>query len=265
MYEQFEPANECIYCGVKQSELTREHILAQSLGGSGFVIPKASCKTCQDITSLFERKVADYTYGIYRAFQGGPSKKPLSKLKARLSRTEVLEATDFKGNKVTVKVTVSDIPRVPMYVILSPPLLVDKTRDINIITISCSEKHQKEREREIVKLAAKCKVANISIYSPTIDPRAFQLVLAKTGHCYAYGKLGKLAFKPYLIDFILGADGNIGEFVGGFESAVPQGNKILDLRIEKFGDKELVIVDISMKAVGYLPKYQVVCGELVPH
>lgn len=259
MFEQFAPINECVYCGETQGKLTNEHILAQSLGGAGLVLGKASCDSCQKLTSFFERQVADFTYGRHRAFQGGPSKKPLSKLKERLSKTEELDAVDFYGKKVKVKVRICDIPLIPMNITFTPPLMLDNTKEEAKYTLS-AEGHN---EKAHIKFSKMLRVAQISIKSPTINPTAFMKVLAKTGHCYAYAKLGKLRFKPYLAKLILGEENGsaLGKYVGGFEEPQPQSKDILSLRIEKVGGKNLVIVDVSIKAIRYLPKYQVICGE----
>ena len=45
-------AAKCIYCG-SETKRTKEHVIPSFLEG-GFIIPTASCKTCQDATSGFE-------------------------------------------------------------------------------------------------------------------------------------------------------------------------------------------------------------------
>src|SRR5450759_2184663 len=49
------PVGSCIYCA-KPEGLTDEHIVPLGLGGN-FILPKASCKKCNAITSAFELKV----------------------------------------------------------------------------------------------------------------------------------------------------------------------------------------------------------------
>lgn len=53
---RFNPVGECIYCGVKNVQLTDEHIFPYALGGTN-ILPLASCKNCAQITSKFELDV----------------------------------------------------------------------------------------------------------------------------------------------------------------------------------------------------------------
>ncbi len=256
--EQFEPANHCVYCGAVEGKFTNEHILAQSLGGAGIVLPKSSCHKCQDVTSLFEREVADFTYGRHRAHQGGPSKKTVSKLKERLQKTEVLDAVSLQGQKIKVKARIADIPLIPMTVHLTPPLMLcgEGAKPEHTLTVAGHDKKAHD------KFSRKLKVQSVSLLSPSIKPSSFFRVLAKTAHCYGYAHFLE-AFRPYLVDHILGDCSGIEKYVGGFEEVQPQSNERLAIRVENIDGKNVVIVDISMTAVRYLPRYQVVCGELV--
>ena len=53
---RFKSVGECIYCGDHSDKLSDEHIIAYGLGGED-VLPHASCKSCQNITSKFELEV----------------------------------------------------------------------------------------------------------------------------------------------------------------------------------------------------------------
>jgi len=61
--------NQCIYCG-SQKDLSREHIVPYGLlpkGQEGLVLEKASCSTCKDKTSAFERDVLRHLLRMARA------------------------------------------------------------------------------------------------------------------------------------------------------------------------------------------------------
>jgi hypothetical protein len=64
---------ECIYCGAKL-ELSDEHIIPYGLGGR-LVLPKASCSTCAEKTSKFERTCLRTMYGPLRLLYGLPSRR----------------------------------------------------------------------------------------------------------------------------------------------------------------------------------------------
>jgi HNH endonuclease len=63
----YAPVGHCIYCGSDGGEqgLGDEHIVPFSLGGV-LVLPKASCRACEAITSAFERRCAHIMYGSFR-------------------------------------------------------------------------------------------------------------------------------------------------------------------------------------------------------
>jgi hypothetical protein len=55
LMRRYEPIGTCIYCGAVE-DLRDEHIIPKALNG-GWILPKASCRSCEAITSKFEMKV----------------------------------------------------------------------------------------------------------------------------------------------------------------------------------------------------------------
>ena len=64
-----EQLNYCIYCNASEVTLGDEHIIPAGLDGIS-TLPKASCRSCEKITSRFERTVLDKTYSKQRLTQG---------------------------------------------------------------------------------------------------------------------------------------------------------------------------------------------------
>src|SRR5712672_2024078 len=58
----FDPVGRCIYCGATGVDLRDEHIVPLSLNGT-MILPRASCRECEKITTRFERSVARNMYG----------------------------------------------------------------------------------------------------------------------------------------------------------------------------------------------------------
>src|SRR5262245_63413163 len=56
----------CIYCGTRGVVLTDEHVIPLSLGGQ-HILEGASCRSCADITTRFERDVARDMWGDARS------------------------------------------------------------------------------------------------------------------------------------------------------------------------------------------------------
>src|SRR5262249_22334066 len=55
----------CIYCGAHDVVLTDEHVIPLSLGGQ-HILEGASCQSCADVTTRFERDVARDMWGDAR-------------------------------------------------------------------------------------------------------------------------------------------------------------------------------------------------------
>jgi hypothetical protein len=51
-----DPIEQCIYCGETEGTFSDEHVIPAGLDGT-WTLPKASCKSCQEITSRFEMEV----------------------------------------------------------------------------------------------------------------------------------------------------------------------------------------------------------------
>lgn len=86
----------CIYCGDTEAELSDEHIVPYSLGGS-HVLRKASCGSCADITKKFEQKVARDLWGDARIAFDAPSRRK-SRRKQRLNMAD----PDGFGGRVAI-------------------------------------------------------------------------------------------------------------------------------------------------------------------
>jgi hypothetical protein len=59
--KRYPPVGRCIYCGVSY-DLREEHIVPFSLGGV-LILPKASCRKCENITHRFEYTCARQVFG----------------------------------------------------------------------------------------------------------------------------------------------------------------------------------------------------------
>lgn len=62
--KRFQPVDRCIYCGSTES-LSDEHVIPLGLGGT-LILPKASCRSCADITGAFEQRLLRGHWWAYR-------------------------------------------------------------------------------------------------------------------------------------------------------------------------------------------------------
>jgi hypothetical protein len=96
------------------------------------------------------------------------------------------------------------------------------------------------------------------------DAESLGRVLAKSAHAYAVAELGMDAFKPFLIDIILGRPPlHIGQYVGSGVGDHPLGNDLHEITFADpaLGDNRYVIVKIQLFANHKMPVNYVVVGE----
>jgi len=109
----------CIYCGAAEGQLSDEHIVPLGLGGI-WVLRKASCPNCQNITSAIELDVLRYTLLQARAKLGLPSRHD------RQMPGELPLIVAGKGRQHTILVPVEKHPTILFLPRFKPPAYIDK-------------------------------------------------------------------------------------------------------------------------------------------
>lgn len=253
---QKQTAGYCIYCGDANGPLTREHIIPYSMGG-GPVLQAASCLPHALITSQLEQEIARNAYGLYRAENNFPSRNSKNYV-TTLNRKVTLEGITFNDEKVELEIRASDLPSMPIFVHLNPPgILLDKSPDdlFDVTTEVLPSKGLRQlREKHGLK----------EIRGPvsSFPLSAFSRFLAKVGHAFSCSVYARDQYHPFLQAFILEGPGGGPHYVGGFNPRLNQSSELLKIREEIIGNQTLVVVEISLKQFPFMPRYQVVCGEL---
>ncbi|WP_144006890.1 HNH endonuclease [Pelomonas sp. KK5] len=249
-------ANECIYCGEHDAPLTKEHVIARSLGGD-VVLQKASCKTHGDITSAFETRMSRETYGVQRARDGVPTRDK-ERRKVLMAQRVSITGINAAGESETVAISRDEYPHMPMIVRLpTPGLLQGISPDIEsgVALTSGLDTDQSS------KISRRFGLRDIVWSSAGINPRTVIRVLAKTAHAFACYELGPKGFEPLLLPLIVDDVGSGSYFVGGFEPERRQNKDPLILREDEIFGEKYLIVDISLKFFPDMPLYQVVVGR----
>jgi len=110
---RFSPVGECIYCG-RTDRLSDEHIIPVAIGG-GYLLPSASCPTCRDTTSRFERKVLRGFMHDARTVGGFPTRRP------KLRPTTIEYSVERGGRIETVQVPIDQATALLQMPLLKPP------------------------------------------------------------------------------------------------------------------------------------------------
>jgi hypothetical protein len=111
--QKFQPVGRCIYCGYHgPGYLGDEHVVPFSLGGE-LILPKASCRDCEKITSAFERRCARVMYGSFRIRENvktrrpkeRPTELPMVSVAQGQRTVQIVKNTGWAGAKLEIKST----------------------------------------------------------------------------------------------------------------------------------------------------------------
>ena len=260
---KYPPANICIYCGRSASDLredlSEEHIIPFSLGGTS-VLPAASCKKDRDLTSAIERYVAQHFYGSTRAHLGIRSRHKKNR-QAKLDEGVLLDGADAAGNTRQIRVPFEEAPPIPVVPRLPPPnaLLGLLPSEKSSISMSVSP----QAGRWLARIRKQYGLSTIHQRSETMDPYVFMRFLAKVAHAFAAADLGRQNYESWLVPTILGEYKTPNYLIGGFSPELEQHTEPLRRRFQADGTRQLVVAEISIRSLHFLPRYQVVCGRLL--
>ena len=256
----------CIYCKVSAAEtvLTNEHIIPDGLGGD-LIFQEASCLPCAKIIAVFERQLILKNFGQLRTFLDIRSSKRRGTNKSARSthwQTETPEdlVTDpmlhpVDGNMVAMAAL--DLTGKRASILTNEDLGIDLPR-FGEFYINNRDKWPKGRALTIQPLVG-----------------GTDLFFAKIAHGFATSRLRKMAFEPYLSQYIIhdGWEQN-SHLIGSVPRSAIRRGYLHKLRI-RFKNREcnpiaggpltprtLVVVEIELFANFSLPLVEVVAGEI---
>ena len=245
---RYEPVGQCIYCGAPAS--SDEHIIARSLGGT-LVLPDASCGTCRDVTSSFERHCANGTYASVRRQFGFPT---YHKKRVRPQRTvevdgEPLEIPDHDYPGLLVGF---NFP-LPSILGLSPPAPAALGGGIAIQNLPDFGERLNRVDRRKRGVTLKT----------DLEARQFGRMLAKIAHGFAVGELGFGGFRPLLQDVVRNDDPQfMGRLIGGAFLDPGPGTDLHEIALDRKTSPRHVLIHLRLFADRGMPSYWVVTGEL---
>lgn len=260
----YAPVGQCIYCGAKEwseqrsRKLGDEHIVPEGLGGR-IILPEASCKRCEEITSNFELECLRGAYYTVRVQKG------LGKRKRRVPRFVNLQVRK-NGKAIWQSVPIEKYPA------MAVTLLFDKPE---ILSDCAPVEKQLSGGVAIGILPSFGQLLRpywpeneVSWVPPrnTATSEHLGRMLAKIAHSYAVAEVGVDGFKPFLKDIVLGTDTRcLGHYVGGVRD-IPQAiDDVYDLRlatVKSTANREYLMVTIRLLSdVQGMPEYWIVVGE----
>ncbi len=249
----YHPLGHCLYCGrgSREGYLTREHILALSLGGT-LVLPQSSCVECAAKTRDFETTIARKVLLDIRTHWN---------LKTRNPKNRPTELSTTAGPLA--------VERHPPYLFLQeferPGILLNQPSRAEIGLVHVRVHTAPHTGKRHVALG------DVGVQM-TLSPNAMMLTLAKTAHAFAVAELGEAAFDATLPALILGkAAYRPSWLVGSIPRAnlevINRGDELpplfhtLELRqIDSDIGERLLTCEITLFKLLRMPVYQVVFG-----
>ena len=260
----YAPVGRCIYCGATEwsaqqlRKLGDEHIIPEGLGG-GLVLPEASCKTCEAVTSAVELewlRGAYYTARVQKEL-GKKKKRPPRFLPLQFLRNGkiVWESIPLEKYPAMIVTLLFDEPE-----ILSDCVPVEKVLSGGVAVGTLPTFGQ--------LLKPYLDQGAVTFVPPRSSATSIHLgrMLAKIAHSYAVAELGITGFTPFLVDIISGTDTRyLSHYVGGTRDVPPASDNGYEIKlttVASVGRLPYLVVKIRLLSdVNGMPEYWVVVGE----
>jgi hypothetical protein len=247
---------ECIYCGVRDEPLRREHAVPYGLNGP-WTLLRASCDACAKIAHAFERDTMRSLWPSVRNVLAMQTRRP----KERVAMVPLVVIKD--GVRETVQVPRERYPLyLPTPLFPAPGIVCDRPlrRGVftNLDTLHLAGPSMKEASTEYPGAEFVGAHTNFS-------PEAFSRTIAKIAYCGAVSALGVAAFVTSPIKaVILGHDEHIGHWVGCWEGQeINPASGLHALRILCGADNTIHVI-LRLFAQFGAPEYHVVLGQAAP-
>jgi hypothetical protein len=254
------PVGRCIYCD-RTDDLTREHVLPFSLGGN-WVLQKASCPTCRDLTRDLEEIVTRDMLGTARLQFNYPTRH-------KRQRPSHIPLRIKRGGKMErVSVPIANSPTLPIGLpMFDFPRVLTRSPSIPLLPLSQiwlwrppNNEYEQRLQRNI-----KLRPGDQILGDLHIDPAAFLRVLCKIGFAAAAAHYGldniPLTLRPY----ILGENRNLNDVAGKSDyrpPVLPGKSDQTTTYVYDAGDKLFLMVLIDLFRPLDAPTYSVVVGEI---
>lgn len=252
----------CIYCGELHygkhdpiAKLGDEHIIPLAFGGN-LLLPEASCRECERITSRLETHCIEQMVRDTREHLG------LRARRHKRNRKTLSVSIDRGSGFQTERVAMRDHPAALFMFSFDPPRLLFGASDpdggfAGRITIRPMTADLGARS---MRLGGKVNL----IRRGGFDAPMFGRMLAKIAHSFAAAELGLGGFRPLLNDLILGKPTrHAAQFVGGTFEPEAKGQERNEISISLMSAvfRDYYVVRLRLFADLEMPSYLIVAGE----
>ncbi len=239
----------CIYCGSTTEPLSREHIVPYGLNGE-WVLQKASCSECADITSKFERSILR---GLL------PQARAALKFQTRSTHPETFPIViEVNGQKKTINLIPEDYGAVVLLPLFKMPAFLEKREPIQGTLDVIGMAMQRITGTDITELHKRYGAQKID-FSFAINFDHFLRLLAKIAYGYAVLNYGLDGFNEiYALPIIMGETDEVDKWIGSEHSTI--GDEEVSIKLSKVGND--LVAKIRLFGKRQVPTYVVVIGSL---
>ena len=238
----------CIYCSSKK-DLSNEHIVPYGLGGP-WVLKKATCRKCADLTSRLEFDVLRKSFITLRASQRLPTRRSLP--------TNFNIEAKFKARTETSTLQISPDYLPVCFPLYDPPSFFDHRHVIKGSTIKGLHHvivnpnlQEYLRERGVTKIKT----------SVVFQGGSFERMISKIAYGYAVANYGLDNIKEKcILPIIMGEDQEINRFFGCENNEITISHLYHRVRTEESGG--LIVGKVQLFGIYGAPVYAVIVGHL---
>lgn len=241
----------CIYCG-SADNLSKEHIVPYGLNGQWLLL-KASCQSCQNITSVFEGNALRKQFLLARSVLKLPTYTPGNR------PTQFIFVGEKDGQKVTCTLPVDKCPIFFQMLHLKKPAYIADYNYEKGINVIGSSLHAKNPKRILEAMAM-----DTINWPTTFEATSFERMLAKIAYGMVILQYGPDTLEEsYVLPCILGEKDDVGKWVGSGRDfdKLPRSKEdhMITTRRKENGE---VYVFVRLFASFHTPEYLVIVGRL---
>ncbi|HEV2339639.1 MAG TPA: hypothetical protein VGT05_02600 [Patescibacteria group bacterium] len=239
----------CIYCGTVNDSLSREHIVPYGLNGE-WILQKASCTRCSDITSKFELSVLK---GLL------PQARAALKYQTRHGHPKTFPVKmKIAGQWQKFDITPDEYGAIILFPLFRQPAYLDNRSPLQGTLDILGTGMHRLGGTDMSILHKKYNAESID-FRFEFDPGAFLKLLAKVAYGYAVLYYGLDVFdKIYALPIIMGQTDEVDRWIGSEKSSI--GNEEVSIVLHQTG-KDL-IAKIRLFGKREVPTYIVVVGSI---
>jgi len=249
--KRYEPVGTCIYCGAIE-DLRDEHIIPQALNGD-WILPNASCRACEAVTSKFERKVLR-----------GPLWLPRRALKLKTrhpgKQPDTFSLIVKKGNqeeRQQIKVD-RNLPSVVLPQYAAPGFLRGDEVQDGVRVEGCYVGHIQRTPEDVIADLGVDGIA-LEFEYPVVE---FAQMIAKIAYGYAVGELGLEKIRnPLVLPAIRGLTQDVGHWVGCVSEAPIEFQNDTFHAAKVFTNNGMVMAVVALFALQPTPLYSVLLSK----